>query len=248
MSSATFRTNHTARWLAGMMVCAAACCTQVAQARAQTDSLALPGAEEPPPLLAFITPLIMPVKIIQDESCLREYVKSDEFAEFRRTSGDRRAVDRIFREALHLSWGNRGEALLLSMLATFDHRIIGVRLMFGAVLWLPLTGEFPEDFNRRVSALPRILYPDTPPEGDRDKLQHFFGSAWLTIALGSDSTADTIGEFIEDGEELAIVGGVRDPRDLRANRDGQRFALALDNDLSVLPSSFIGVTSVVEHP
>jgi hypothetical protein len=150
-------------------------------------------------------------------------------------------VDYLFREGLSLSWGNTGEALFICMLATFDHRTIGIRLpLIGAVLWIPLTGEFWEAFERRVAALPSALYADSPPEGDRDKLQHFFGSAFLTTVAGSSETADDVGQFVETGEEEFVVGGVNDPRDTRANRQGQRFAVALMGRADALPSEFLG--------
>ena len=36
-----------------------------------------------------------------------------------------------------------------------------------------------------------------------------------------------------------VIGGVSDSRDVRANREGQRFALALMTDLSALPSAWL---------
>lgn len=204
-----------------------------------TDSL--PPVPDVPVAVSFFVPLIFPIKVVQDESALRDLVVSPEFTSYRRARGDLAAVDFLFRRGLQLTWGNTGEALLICMLATFDHRIVGIRLpIIRIVLWLPLTGEFEEAFDRRVAALPSVLYPDTPPEGDRDKLQHFFGSAFLSIAFGSTESADDVGEFVETEEEAFIIGGVNDPRDVRANREGQRFAEALATRVDALPSEFLG--------
>ncbi|MGA9121257.1 MAG: hypothetical protein WB699_17960 [Bacteroidota bacterium] len=201
----------------------------------------LPPVPNVPVALSFFAPIIFPVKVIQDEAELRDFVTSREFALWRTRNGDPGAVDLLFRRSLQLCWGNTGEALLICMLATFDHRTLGLRLpLVGFVLWLPLTGEFQEDFDRRVRDLPSHLYADTPPEGDRDKLQHFFGSAWLTLVFDSPESADDLGEFIETGEEAFVVGGVRDDRDVRANRDGQRFGMALMSRTGALPSEFFG--------
>ncbi len=215
------------------------------RAGTQLDTLVPPPVEAVPAVVSFFAPLILPIKIIQDESQLRDYVAGDEFAHVLRVAGDRVAVDFIFRRALQLSWNNTGEALLISMLATFEHRMLGIRLpVIGFQLWLPLTGEFEEDFVRRVRALPSRLYPDSPREGDRDKLQHFFGSAMLTVMLESSSEADEIGLFVEEEEESFVVGGVNDVRDLRANREGQRFGQALIHSVHALPSSYLAAQTV----
>ncbi len=205
----------------------------------QTDSL--PPVPDVPIAISFFAPLIVPVKVVQDESALRDFVVSPEFSSYRRIRGDVAAVDFLFRRGLQLAWGNTGEALLICMLATFDHRTLGIRLpIVDVVLWLPLTGEFRAEFQQRVASLPFALYRDSPPEGDRDKLQHFFGSAFLTLVTGSSESADNVGEFVETEEEAFIVGGVNDVRDVRANREGQRFAEALMVRTETLPSEYLG--------
>jgi hypothetical protein len=196
-------------------------------------------------LLAGLTVVLFPLflpKFLGDATLLKDYVRSEEFRELRARVGDRCAVDGIFDRARELSWGNSYEALLISALATFDHRRFGVRLpLLGALLWFPLTSEFAEDYQARVSALPRNLYEDSPPgeEGDRDKLQHFFGSAFLAYLVESLDAADRVGEFVEWGEERFIVGGVSDDRDRRANREGEQFALHLLVDGAARPSTFL---------
>jgi hypothetical protein len=131
-----------------------------------------------------------------------------------------------------------------------DHQRVGVRLpLIGAILWFPLTSEFGGEFRARVDALPSRLYADTPPGrgGDRDKLQHFFGSAFLTAVTESAESADRVGLFIEWGEERFIVGGLNDERDVRANRQGERFGLHLLSDPDTRPSRFF-TTDVPGEP
>jgi hypothetical protein len=125
-----------------------------------------------------------------------------------------------------------------------EHRNFGIRIpVVGPLLWVPLTSEFPEEFHKRVHALPTRLYADTPPDsdGDRDKLQHFFGSAFLSYTFESPGVSERIGEFIEWGEDKFVVEGALDERDNRANRQGQRFGLWLLSDDSVRPSRFLRV-------
>ena len=200
----------------------------------------LPSRGQVPAVLTFLSPLLIP-KVFQDCYRLREYVRSGELARIRSAYGDLYAVDCVFDRAMRLSWNNVYEALVVSAFALMDHHRVGVRIpLLGAVLWFPLSSEFEEEFRARVDSLPSHLYPDTPPgrEGDRDKLQHFFGSAFLTAITESPDGADRFGLFIEWGEELFIVGGVNDDRDVRANREGQRFGQRLLPDPAARPSRF----------
>lgn len=192
-------------------------------------------------LVTVLAPILLP-KFAADACMLREFIRGEEFAGIRASCGDPAAVDSIFSVAKELSWGNLYEALLISALATLDHRRVGVRLpLIGPLLWFPLTSEFEEDFQLRLEALPRRFYADTPPgpAGDRDKLQHFFGSAFLAALSESRDAAERVGDFVEWGEERFIVGGVNDERDARANRQGQEFALRILADRNAMPSRFL---------
>lgn len=202
----------------------------------QVDARALPG---PLADLASALSVILVPKIFADVTSVRDYIRSEEFALLRAERGDLQAVDAIFEEASRICWGNRGEALYAATMATMDHRRVGVRVPeLGPFLWFPLTSEFEDDVDARVAHLPSALYPDSPPgpAGDRDKLQHFFGSAFLTFLSGSIETADEAGRFVEWGEGAFIVDGRADIRDLRADRHGQDFGQRLQSDPSALPS------------
>jgi hypothetical protein len=210
-------------------------------AQEYTGPTPLPARDEFPPALTFLSPLLIP-KLLQDGWRLKEFVCSEEFGVGRKENGDLYAVDLLFDRAMRLSWNNAFEALLITFFAVMDHRDFGLRLpLLGEILWFPLTGEFEDDFQRRVNCLPARLYADSPREGpgDRDKLQHFFGSALLTYVTDSDAAADRVGDFVEWGEERFIVGGVFDERDLRANRQGQRFGLRLLADPGSRPSTHL---------
>jgi hypothetical protein len=209
-----------------------------AQAQEEQQVPPLPPRERAPGLLSALSPFLFP-KIVQDGQSLKEFIRSEEFAAARTGRGDLYAVDLVFDTALRSSWDNPYEALLITFVAVMDHRTFGVRLpVVGELLWFPLTSEFSDDFAARVAALPARLYADTPAgsAGDRDKLQHFFGSALLTFLTESPDAAERAGEFVEWGEGEFIVGGFYDERDLRANRQGQRFARRLLADPAARPS------------
>ena len=201
-----------------------------------------------PGIVSFFAPFIFP-KVIQDGYRLKDYIRSNAFARVRQSYGDLCAVDAMFEKSLRLSWNNVYEALLITFVGTMDHRTFGVKLpIIGDLLWFPLTSEFPDDFRARVHALPTMIYPDTPndPAGDRDKLQHFFGSAFLTFFSESRGAAERIGGFIEWGEQKFIVNGAFDERDFRANQQGIEFGLGLLDDVLVRPSDYLQFSIAVE--
>ncbi len=193
-------------------------------------------------LVAWFPPLL-----IEHGTELKEFVRSDEFARIRRVYGDDRAVDAVFVRAMQLTDNNTGLSLLLSAIATMDHEMVAVSVPVIELI-LPLTSESQEEFAFRRSRLPTRLYTDTPPEGDRDKLQHFFGSAFLAFAFESSGTSERFGEFVEHGEDAFIVGGVMDDRDFRANRQGQLFGVALLDNNRRFPSDFLRTVVASEPP
>ena len=186
-------------------------------------------------LLTYFPPLF-----IQHGIELKSFLRSKSFRRLRERLGDLRALDALYVRSMQLTDNNTAIALLLSTIASFDHRIVGLKVPI-VQLFFPLSNESEEEFDGRMRALPNRIYPDTPPglAGDRDKLQHFFGSAFLTLAFESASGADRAGTFVEEGEDAFIVGGVMDERDLRADRDGQRFGKALLEDNRRMPSEFL---------
>jgi hypothetical protein len=170
---------------------------------------------------------------------LKNFIRSDAFAAFRKYAGDARAVDAIYVRAMSLTANNTSLALLIATIGTFDHYVVGLRVPLLS-LTFPLSNESYEDFSARVRNLPSDLYADTPPggRGDRDKLQHFFGAAYIALSFESRGAAQRVGDFVEAGEDAVIVDGVLDSRDERANWNGTEFGIALLGDNRRYPSEF----------
>jgi len=217
-------------------------CSSCGSMAADSGAAAGPGiaaVERVHPLLEAAALFLFP-KILQDGVLLKDYVRSEEFRRLRDQDGDLVAVDGLFRRGLQMSWNNPYVTLLIVAAAVLDHQHVGVRLpLIGPLLWFPLTSEFAEQFAERHDALPSRLFGDTPAEGDRDKLQHFFGSALMAVGTESLDAAERIGSFVEWGEEKFVVGGSVDPRDIECNRRGARFGLAFLEDRAALPSTFM---------
>jgi hypothetical protein len=154
-----------------------------------------------------------------------------------------RAVDAIYLKALKIADYDIGRALFLSMVATLEHQDISVKVPALGILRLPLTFEEDSLFRARSKNLPARLYADTPADeaGDKDKLQHFFASAYLAHVSESTTLARASGDLVERGEAELVVGGADDPRDRRANRQGERFGHDLLIVRTLLPSDYFNL-------
>ncbi len=180
--------------------------------------------------------------VFRDESTLKRYIRDPRFQQLRRACSDTLAVDAIFARAFEIADGTMSHALLVAALATFDHFQLGIKIPLLGAIYLPLTiVESRKEFAERYTHLPRHVLPDV--EGrrkrDRDKLQHFFGSAYLTYIFNSKAIANFFGDFVEWGEPLFIVGGDNDERDKFANHLGQEFGMRLLNGEEVMPSDVL---------
>lgn len=178
---------------------------------------------------------------------MKEFIRGAAFESYRREFGDRSAVDLIFRKSLREADGDIDDALVICLFGAMDHYEFGIRIpLFGFVVTIPLTTESKEEFRIRLSHLPSRLTTDTPPEGDKDKLQHFFGSALLAYGTGSRSWAVAVGNIMETTEQKYVVGGMDDPRDRRANAQGVEFGKLLLAGKQLLPSECM--TGRVSYP
>ena len=192
-------------------------------------------------LLHFIGGVFTP-DLIKETRQIRAYVRDQRFAELVKRCGDVRAMDFIYLKALKISDHNITRALFLSMIAALDHRNVDLKVPVIGTLGVPLTFEEDSLFKARFGNLPSRLYDDTPPEGDKDKLQHFFGSAYIAFASESRDLARTSGDLVEWGEAKFVVGGVDDPRDRRSNKQGERFGHDLLTVKNLLPSDYLNLT------
>ena len=146
-------------------------------------------------------------------------------------------IDRIYCEAVRIAEGDPMRALFLCSIATLPYwEFPAVVPLAGWVIMVPVSTETHEEFLARLAALPSLVLRDSKAGEDRDKLTHFFGSAWLACKLRSVPLVNLIGMLVEIGERLFKLEGAEDPRDLDAGRLGAAFGLALGRDADALPS------------
>jgi hypothetical protein len=176
-------------------------------------------------------------KGIAEGVALRSYLRSLSWDEYRHSVSEKEAFDEIFLDADELCKDNRAAALLASSIAVLEHKTIPVKLLFGIILQIPLTMESDRDFDARVRELPVHIYDPKIP--DVDKLQHFFFSAYFEKSLKMNWLVRLLGNGVEIGEDLFIIGGVDDPRDKHANEDGIGFGVGCEADSLQMPSNFL---------
>ncbi len=188
----------------------------------------------------FFSEIFTP-QIITDTKRIRKYILDERFQILRSQCGDMRTIDAIYLKSLKIAEYNIARALFLSLMAVLEHRKVDVKMPIFSSLKVPLTFEDDSIFTARIKHLPAYVYADTPDgsEGDRDKLQHFFGSAYLAYTSEAPELTRTTGNLIEWGEARFVVDGVDDVRDKRANRQGESFGRDLLVVKTLLPSDYL---------
>ncbi|MFZ1517858.1 MAG: hypothetical protein WAU11_03740 [Ignavibacteriaceae bacterium] len=178
---------------------------------------------------------------------LSDYIASEEYSKLKYSIGDLSASDSIFVEATKFSDGNIGDALLGLMLATVPYREVPIQLpILNTIVYYPLVSADGQIFLAKNDNLPRYLFFDSPQNkyGDKDKLAHFFGSAFLSYESNIFDLGKLIGYFVEAFEESFKVQSSVDVRDLDVNQYGRMFGEILKEDKTVLPSQIILLRSV----
>lgn len=178
---------------------------------------------------------------------ISEYIASEQFVELKNKIGDIAATDSIYAAAITFTGKNYPEALLSLMLATVPYREVPIQIpLINLIINYPLTSADEETYLEKNNNLPSFLFLDTPQNkyGDKDKLAHFFGSAFLSYESRFFDLGMLIGYFVEAFEESFKVQSSIDLRDLDVNEYGRLFGKILKEDKTILPSQIILLRSL----
>ncbi len=180
-------------------------------------------------------------RLVREVRSIRAFIDNKDFDSLRIRCGDVQAVDAIYLRSLVITEYDIQKALFLSLMAVLEHRTIDLRMPLVQYIPLPLTFESKSEFRTRVRHVPKTLYPDSPDtkEGDRDKPQHFFASAYLAYTSDAPVYIQMFGDAVEWAEPILVIGGADDPRDRRANDQGTLFGRDLISDKILLPSDYL---------
>lgn len=178
---------------------------------------------------------------------ISEYIASERFIQLRNKIGDTASADSIFAVAINLTNENISDALLALMFATVPYNEVPLQVpIIGSTIYYPLTSADEETFLKKNDNLPCYLFFDTPQNnyGDKDKLAHFFGSAFLAYESHLFDMGKLIGYFVEAFEESFKVQSNVDIRDLDVNDFGRLFGNLLKENKELLPSQIFLLRSL----
>lgn len=170
------------------------------------------------------------------------YIASDDFLQLKKEIGDLSSVDSIYSMGLKFNKNNFSEALLALSAATLPYREVPIVIPVIKSVWnFPLVSAEDSIYNLKNKNLPAQFFYDTPQNdyGDKDKLAHFFGFAFLEYSTLFFDLVNLIGYFVEAFEEDFKVQSSIDYRDLEVNFLGKCFGKLLKKDKSILPSEVL---------
>ena len=157
---------------------------------------------------------------------LSEFIASDYFLELKNENPDLVLVDSIYKRAIQFYNDDYEEALLALTFTTIPYRRVPIVIpLIKSRLYYPLISANDSISNLKNQNLPRRLFYDTPESdyGDKDKLAHFFGNAFIGYAENILNLADVFGYFVEAFEEDFKAQTEVDFRDVDVNWYGVTF-------------------------
>jgi hypothetical protein len=176
---------------------------------------------------------------LSTEICaISSYIASDGFLAERKAGTDIESIDLIFRHAVQVCGGDTSEALVAAMFAAVPFNVVHTETPFLHVkLDIPLPSADEETFQKKNRNLPRRLFLDSPSNefGDKDKVAHFFGAAFVSYSMKSVELTIYIGYLVEVIESVLMVDPI-DVRDLMTNALGACFGKVLREHKPVQPS------------
>jgi len=174
---------------------------------------------------------------------LSEYISSKEFEEIKLASGDNSAVDSIYNRAVNFFNGDKSEALLCLTFTCLPFKEIEIKFLFNKKITIPLPSPPYSLFQAKLKKLPTKIFFDSPENefGDKDKLSHFFGNAFLKYNSSFFNLSKFLGIFVEVVERDLFVNGSFDNRDLITNYLGELFGELIKCNKNILPSDVLKI-------
>jgi len=201
-------------------------------------------------LLTLLTSsLILPQQsnLSKGVNYLSEFIASDYFLELKKTNSDIVLVDSIYLRAVQFYDEDYEEALLaLTFMAIPFRKVPLIVPLIKARLYYPLISAKDSISNLKNKNLPKRLFYDSPDNdfGDKDKLAHFFGNAFIGYAENILNLAGVFGYFVEAFEEDFKAQSEVDFRDIDVNWYGVLFGDTLELNNKILPSQVIVLRSL----
>jgi hypothetical protein len=198
--------------------------------------------------LIFITSVFpQQSELSKSVNYLSEFIASDYFLELKSSNSDLALVDSIYLRAVEFTDEDYGEAMLALTFATIPYNKVPVVVpLIKEIIYFPLVSSDDSTFNKKNKNLPKYLFYDSPATdyGDRDKLAHFFGNAFIGYSENILDLSSLIGYFVESFEESFKVESRVDYRDIDVNSYGDLFGKLLKDSEKLLPSQIMLIRSL----
>lgn len=181
-------------------------------------------------------------KLFKSVDVITKYIASEHFQEMSLITNDLQIVDSIYNYALKINKYDYKETLLSLTFALVPYKKVPIQIPFTKIILnYPLISSEDSIFHLKNKNLPKYLFFDSPKNdfGDKDKLAHFFGNAFLSYSTIFFELTNFIGYFVEVFEEYFKVDSKIDYRDLYVNNLGKIFARKLKVNKNILPSEIL---------
>ncbi|GAB6283465.1 MAG: hypothetical protein STSR0008_22340 [Ignavibacterium sp.] len=181
-------------------------------------------------------------KLFKSVDEISKFIASEHFKEMSLNINDLQLVDSIYKFALTINNYDYKETLLSLTFALIPFKKVPIQIPFTKiVLNYPLISSEDSIFYLKNKNLPKYFFLDSPQNdfGDKDKLAHFFGNAYLAYSTLFFEITNFIGYFVEVFEENFKVDSKIDYRDLYVNNLGKIFAKKLKANKNILPSDIL---------
>jgi hypothetical protein len=178
-------------------------------------------------------------KLSEGVNNISAFIASDYFKTLSASVNDLALIDSIYLKALSLNDYDYSETLLALCFATIPYREVPIRIpLLNLIVNYPLISASDSIYQAKNRNLPKDIFFDSPQNnsGDKDKLAHFFGSAFLSYNSLFFDLGNLIGYFVEAFEEDFKVQSSIDERDLITNNLGNIFGRLLKRNKKILPS------------
>ena len=203
--------------------------------------------------ISIIILILFPAIVIPQQSKLSksvnyitEFIASEYFLKLKSMNPDIALVDSIYLRSIKFNNGDNTEALLSLTFATIPYRKVPIVFpILNFQLEYPLVSADEKIFLLKNDNLPKYLFYDSPESdyGDKDKLAHFFGNAFIVYSENILDLSALIGYFVESFEEDFKADSHVDYRDLDVNFYGDMFGKMLSKNKNILPSQVILIRS-----
>jgi len=170
---------------------------------------------------------------------ISEFIASQTFLSIKDQKGELQSIDSLYVTALRITGNNIQDALLALTFAAVPYKKVPVHFLFH--FDYPLFSADDSIFQLKNKNLPKNFLSDSPRNafGDKDKVAHFFGSAFIAYTSRVFDLTSAIGYFVEVIEENFTPENQIDLRDLKVNKLGEAFGKSLHTNNNLVPSFFI---------